>query len=175
MNKHKAKCDKLKKIRKSIADKIGVNLHQVECTYDKDCKGTCPKCKQEEDLLNRALAQKAGALAVGAITVISLSGCKPTSEIIDYQGLMTYPDNHIEIEGIPENENENENENEIKQDSGLNDLPDDLQLSGDIEIIQDENSENDFDTPDDLDDLDDLDTGDELPPILSEGVLPYEG
>ena len=51
MNKHKQKCDKLKQVRKDIADKIGVDLHQKECTFSGDCTGTCPKCKQEEEIL----------------------------------------------------------------------------------------------------------------------------
>lgn len=77
MNKHKAKCDVLKKIRKGIADKLGIDLHQRECTFAGECKGTCPKCKQEEDILNREIARRAGALALGATASFMLTACAP--------------------------------------------------------------------------------------------------
>lgn len=77
MNKHRAKCDVLKKIRKGMADKLGVDLHQRECTFDGECKGTCPKCKQEEDILNREIARRAGALALGATASLMLTACSP--------------------------------------------------------------------------------------------------
>ena len=58
MNKHKKKCNELKKIRKILADKLGLDLHQKECTFDGDCKGTCPKCEAEEKALNKAIKTK---------------------------------------------------------------------------------------------------------------------
>lgn len=77
MNKHRAKCDVLKKIRKGIADKLGIDLHQRECTFEGECKGTCPKCKQEEDILNREIAKRAGVLALGATASFMLTACAP--------------------------------------------------------------------------------------------------
>ena len=74
MDMHKERCKKLKEIRKKIADKIGVDLHQTECTYEGKCSGTCPKCQQEERQLNQALLTK-GALATGALAMsVSLVG-----------------------------------------------------------------------------------------------------
>ena len=29
-----------------------IDLKQEECTYKGECSGTCPKCKQEEEILN---------------------------------------------------------------------------------------------------------------------------
>lgn len=75
MNKHRDKCNVLKKIRKSIADKLGIDLHQRECTFEGTCKGTCPKCKQEEDILNKEIAKRAGALALGATASLMLTAC----------------------------------------------------------------------------------------------------
>lgn len=75
MNKHKQKCDKLKQVRKEIADKIGVDLHQKECTFSGECTGTCPKCKQEEDILNKALLRKVGIAALSAGVTFSLTAC----------------------------------------------------------------------------------------------------
>lgn len=79
MNKHRAKCDVLKKIRKGIADKLGIDLRQGECTFEGECKGTCPKCRQEEDILNREIARRAGALALGATVSFTLTACAPGS------------------------------------------------------------------------------------------------
>lgn len=52
---HKERCKELKKVRATIADKLGIDLHQRECTYEGECSGTCPKCAQEENILNKAL------------------------------------------------------------------------------------------------------------------------
>lgn len=75
MNRNKAKCERLKQIRKQLADRIGVDLHQSECTYRGECKGTCPKCAHEEKQLNQALAVK-GMLVAGLATLsLGLAGC----------------------------------------------------------------------------------------------------
>ncbi len=75
MNRNKAKCERLKQIRKQLADRIGVDLHQSECTYQGECKGTCPKCAHEEKQLNQALAAK-GMLVAGLATLsLGLAGC----------------------------------------------------------------------------------------------------
>lgn len=77
MNKGRAKCDRLKKIRKAVADKLNVDLHQSECTFEGNCRGTCPKCKQEEEILNRELLKRAAGLGVGTLAGLSLAGCSP--------------------------------------------------------------------------------------------------
>lgn len=77
MNKGRAKCDRLKKIRKAVADRLHVDLHQTECTFEGNCRGTCPKCKQEEEILNRELLKRAAGLGVGTLAGLSLAGCSP--------------------------------------------------------------------------------------------------
>ena len=72
---HKEKCKQMKSIRKTIADKIGIDLHQTECTYKGDCKGTCPRCEQEEKILNKALLKNTAAVAGLAMSAISITGC----------------------------------------------------------------------------------------------------
>lgn len=91
MNKHKAKCDKLKKIRKAIADKLDIDLHQVECTYEGNCTGTCPKCKQEEEILNREIMCRTVGIGAAGVLALSLAGCTPTNGGMpsDAQGGMT--------------------------------------------------------------------------------------
>lgn len=80
---HKELCRQLKKIRKDMADKLGIDLHQTECTYPGECSGTCPKCQREENILSKALLS--GAIAVGAV---ALSACgtsnNDTGDVSDY-------------------------------------------------------------------------------------------
>ena len=57
-NKEKEKCNFLKKIRKDIAKKLGIDLKQKECTFDGECSGTCPACQMEEKILNEQLLKK---------------------------------------------------------------------------------------------------------------------
>lgn len=120
MDMHKERCKKLKEIRKKIADKIGVDLHQTECTYEGKCSGTCPKCQQEERQLNQALLTK-GALATGALAMsVSLVGCTiqepldgdvqvqdpmvTTEDYLEggiiYEGAETYNPDEVEFEGM---------------------------------------------------------------------------
>ena len=58
MNKYKEQCDILKVKRKKLADELGIDLNQSECTFDGDCLGTCPKCQEEEKILNDVLLGK---------------------------------------------------------------------------------------------------------------------
>ena len=71
----KERCSELKKIRKTLADKLNINLNQTECTYEGECSGTSPKCKQEEKILNMALLKK-GAVILGAtVLTMGLASC----------------------------------------------------------------------------------------------------
>ena len=47
MKKGKDKCEILKKIRKYVAKKYGLDYDPTECNHEGDCKGTCPKCDAE--------------------------------------------------------------------------------------------------------------------------------
>ena len=71
------KCSKLKRIRAALADKLGIDLHQVECTFEGECTGTCPKCKQEEDALNAAILHKGAAMAGAMMLATSMAACVP--------------------------------------------------------------------------------------------------
>ena len=73
----KEKCRRLKAIRKALADRLGVDIHQVECTFEGECRGTCPKCKQEERDLNAAILRRGAAVAGAAAIATSLAACVP--------------------------------------------------------------------------------------------------
>ncbi len=82
---HKERCKELKQIRAKMAEDLGIDLHQRECTYEGYCSGTCPKCKSEEIQINAALLKrqleeaniKGRVMAAGltAVAAVSLTGC----------------------------------------------------------------------------------------------------
>lgn len=82
---HKERCKELKQIRAKMAENLGIDLKQRECTYEGYCSGTCLKCKNEELALNAAILKqqmegvslKAKVTAAGLTTAaaVCLSGC----------------------------------------------------------------------------------------------------
>ncbi len=58
MKKGKDKCEILKKIRKYVAKKYGLDYKPTECNHEGDCKGTCPKCEAELADLQEQLEAK---------------------------------------------------------------------------------------------------------------------
>ncbi|MBR5081786.1 MAG: energy transducer TonB [Bacteroidales bacterium] len=83
MAKGKQTCKILKEIRKQIAAENDIELVVSECTYQGDCKGTCPKCEAEVRYLERELEkrQRMGKAAIFAGmtigTAITAAGCGP--------------------------------------------------------------------------------------------------
>lgn len=47
MNQGKIKCEILKEIRTRIAHENEIPFYVEECTFDGECKGTCPRCEAE--------------------------------------------------------------------------------------------------------------------------------
>ena len=87
MAKGKQTCKILKEIRKQIAEDNDINLVVSECTYQGDCKGTCPKCEAEVRYLERELEkrQRLGKAAVFAgmslSTMLAAAACDSTSKM----------------------------------------------------------------------------------------------
>lgn len=123
---HKEKCRKLKEIRAKMAEDLGIDLHQRECTYQGYCRGTCPACRKEELLLNAALLKKqmeganlkgrAAAAGLAAAAALCLTGCGPSSQNIttddspemineDLPGFITPPSDEI-VDGYIINDTE---------------------------------------------------------------------
>ena len=81
----KEKCTLLKSIRCMIAQKNGIAYAPPECTFQGECKGTCPKCEAELRALSAELAKlhtsgKRVAVAglAAAMVATSASACTPT-------------------------------------------------------------------------------------------------
>ena len=81
MAKGKQTCKILKEIRKQIAEENDIDLVVSECTYQGDCKGTCPKCEAEVRYLERELEKrqrlgKAAVIAGMAVgTMLTATSC----------------------------------------------------------------------------------------------------
>ena len=81
MAKGKQTCKILKEIRKQIAAENDIKLVIEECTYQGDCRGTCPKCEAEVRYLERELEKrqrmgKAAVIAGMAVgTVLTATSC----------------------------------------------------------------------------------------------------
>jgi len=81
MNKGKITCDVLKEIRKQIASENKIEYHTHECTFEGECRGTCPACESEvqyleNEIVKRKYLGKAVVVAGLSIGLISgLTGC----------------------------------------------------------------------------------------------------
>ena len=99
MAKGKQTCKILKEIRKQIAAENDIKLVIEECTYQGDCKGTCPKCEAEVRYLERELEkhQRLGKAAIFAGmtigTAITAASCGPL--ISPPNGMMEHPRDNI--------------------------------------------------------------------------------
>ncbi|MBQ8878621.1 MAG: hypothetical protein IJ029_07815, partial [Lachnospiraceae bacterium] len=86
----KEKCKALKEIRRQIAEKNDIEYAVAECTYQGECKGTCPKCEAELRYLERELELRKGlgkAVAVAGISAsvcTGLTGCSPAEAVEDF-------------------------------------------------------------------------------------------
>ena len=84
----KEKCRILKEIRQKIADENDIAYVTRECTYQGECRGTCPKCESELKYLEKQLAVRAAAgkrVAIAALCAgmaFSATGCSSPFESI---------------------------------------------------------------------------------------------
>ena len=82
MTRGKKKCEILKTIRCQVAKKNGIPYTHTECTYQGECRGTCPKCEEELRYLTRELEklkksgkQVAVAGVAAAVIATTAAGC----------------------------------------------------------------------------------------------------
>ena len=81
--KGKNKCKILKEIRQKIADENDIPYVTRECTYQGECRGTCPKCEAELRYLERELEKRRSlgkTVAVAAVAAglsLTLTACVP--------------------------------------------------------------------------------------------------
>ncbi len=79
----KSKCKVLKQIRAEIAKNNDIEYIISECTFQGNCKGTCPKCEAEVKYLEEQLARRKAlgkAVCVAGVAVSILTGCMQVDE-----------------------------------------------------------------------------------------------
>lgn len=83
MNHGKDICNELKAVRQSIANENGIPFETEECTYQGECRGTCPRCEAELRQLESALAVRLsmGKVATVAGLMLSLAAGAQAQEV----------------------------------------------------------------------------------------------
>lgn len=99
--KGKAKCKALKEIRRQIAEQNDIPYAVSQCTYQGDCKGTCPKCEAELRYLERELAIRQGLGKAVAVAGISVGLCAPLTACSPVDSVKNFIENigHEELAG----------------------------------------------------------------------------
>ena len=89
-------CGYLKGIRRKIAEENDIKLDISECTYEGECRGTCPRCEWEVQYLEKTLFErmKLGKIATISGLALGLTACggnfdSQTDD--DIMGVMPYP------------------------------------------------------------------------------------
>jgi len=72
----KEKCKALKEIRRRLAEENNIEYIVSECTYQGECRGTCPKCEEELRYLEKELEKrkKIGKTIIVAGVALGLAG-----------------------------------------------------------------------------------------------------
>ncbi len=138
--KGKAKCKALKEIRRQIAESNDIPYVVSQCTYQGDCKGTCPKCEAELKYLERELAIRQSLGKAVAVTGISVGVCASLTACTA-EDLLKY---------IPGYEYEEATTGEAPMPVTTPTLPQDTE--GDVEIVEPEDETPDPETPESLED-----------------------
>ena len=58
MNRGKNICKVLKDVRRKVARENDIPLEIPECTFDGECRGTCPRCEAEVRYLEQELRKR---------------------------------------------------------------------------------------------------------------------
>lgn len=116
----KSKCKILKEIRQKIADENDIPYITSECTHKGDCLGTCPKCEQELQYLEKQLERRrklgktvvVSALALSVATVTS--GCNMLGDFMSKRLSETRPTGAIQAITGDDDSSVSEAENDKK-------------------------------------------------------------
>lgn len=94
MKRGKYICSQLKAIRRSIAEENNIPLEIPECTYEGECRGTCPRCESEVKYLEAELSRRAkmGLAATVAGIAVTLTSCDYEHHPLQTQGDVPYED-----------------------------------------------------------------------------------
>ena len=107
MNRGKKKCEILKTVRCQVAKKNGIPYTYTECTYQGECRGTCPKCEEELRYLTRELEKlkqsgKQVAVVGVAAAVIATTATGCSTDILAELGLRDHQEEVMGMMAAPE-------------------------------------------------------------------------
>ncbi len=119
--KGKDKCKALKEIRRQIAEKNDIEYVVSECSFQGECKGTCPKCEEELRYLERQLEIRKSVGKAVAVVGISTGVCTSLTACSPVQTLEDIASSALEKLGI------------IERTTGV--LPAPEELTGDMEFV----------------------------------------
>lgn len=94
MNRGKERCEQLRNIRKSIAERYNLDYTQAECTHEGACSGTCPLCDAEAQEIERQLSER-GIKEIEAFETIT------PQEAIDTEETQMDNNDSIVLMGLP--------------------------------------------------------------------------
>lgn len=81
----KEKCKALKEVRRKIAEQNDIEYAVSECSYQGECKGTCPRCEEELQYLEKELERRkkiGKAVIIGGISVGVIAGAVVAKEAV---------------------------------------------------------------------------------------------
>ena len=93
----KDKCRILKQIRQQIADANDIEYITRECTYQGDCRGTCPKCESELRYLEEQLELRRSRGKKAVIAAVAAGIMLTTTTACDFT-----PDSNTTVDPAPE-------------------------------------------------------------------------
>lgn len=141
MAKGKSLCKLLKKIREQIAEANGIDYASRKCTFEGDCKGTCPACERELEYLESQLTMKRSMgvpIKIIGLSVALASGTACTSNPPE-----TCPSKEISLDSVDEipaypitEEEDDSSDTENNLDNPIDDLIDNL-IEGEVDIDPD--------------------------------------
>jgi outer membrane protein OmpA-like peptidoglycan-associated protein len=91
MNRGKKTCEVLKSVRKQIAEANGIQYTPAECSFERECAGTCPNCERERQYIEAQLCKKKKAgnalkiigVAAGATAMVACQEAKAQENVED--------------------------------------------------------------------------------------------
>ena len=81
MKKGRRTCEILKDVRKRVARENDIPLTERDCTFEGECRGTCPFCEAEvryleQELQRRISLGKVVTVAGIAVSSMVMNGCE---------------------------------------------------------------------------------------------------
>lgn len=134
MKQGKHICETLKAIRRDIASANEIEYNPTECTHQGDCAGTCPKCEQETQWLERQLrnCQALGKAVTIAGLSVALGAMSSCHKIFQPDGMIMLPTDNPQTNLVNNVKNDSINTTVVNVADNDSTENIDMQLMGDV-------------------------------------------